>query len=495
MALTINTNVSSLNAQRHLSKSQNELSTAMERLASGLRINSAKDDAAGLAISDRMTSQIRGLNQASRNANDGISLAQTAEGAMQESTNILQRIRELAIQSANATNSAADRAALQAEVNQIKAEMNRIAQATSFNNLNILDGTFIAQQFQVGANANETIGVTIASMLTDDLGRYYIDSVNTTANQGTGSMVAPATALPAANTIAGQTLTINGPRGTDTVVVQGGDSAFTVAAAISGAEANTGVTATASTSVDLSTLSADGTVSLTLGSGGNTATVSAAVTQTDLSNLVTVINDQAGVTGITATQVSGVITLTEPNGRNIEIIDFTNSAGGTIAIQTPDADADTLTSGGTDSTIVTGVIEFSSQDSYTVSSNVADTAGSVINAAAGTNVNSLFESVTEIDISSILGANDAILIVDAALGKIDSQRGDLGAIQNRFESTIANLQNVAENLTAARSRIRDADIAQETSVMTQKNILQQAGVAILSQANTTPQLALQLLQG
>jgi len=442
-----------------------------------------------------MTSQIRGLNQASRNANDGISLAQTAEGAMQESTNILQRIRELAIQSANATNSAADRAALQAEVNQLKAEMNRIAHATSFNNLNVLDGTFVAEQFQVGANANETIGVTIASMLTDDLGRYYIDSVNTEAHQGTGSFVDPDTDLPAANTITDQTLTINGPRGTDTVDVQGGDSAFTVAAAISGAESNTGVTATASTSVELSTLSADGTVTLTLGSGGNTATVSAAVTQNDLSDLVTVINDQAGVTGITATQVSGVITLTEPNGRNIEISDFTNTAGGTIEVETPDGDSGTLTSGGDDSTIVTGVIEFSSQDSYTVSSSVANTAGSVIDAAADTNVNSLFESVTEIDIGSILGANDAILIVDAALGKIDSQRGDLGAIQNRFESTISNLQNVAENLSAARSRIRDADIAQETSVMTQKNILQQAGVAILAQANTTPQLALQLLQG
>ncbi|HID01887.1 MAG TPA: flagellin, partial [Desulfobacterales bacterium] len=174
MALTINTNVPSLNAQRNLSKSQNTLSRSMERLSSGLRINSAKDDAAGLAISNRMSAQIRGMNQATRNANDGISLAQTAEGAMQESTNILQRIRELAVQSANATNSAADRGALQAEVNQLKAEMNRIAQSTTFNGLNILDGTFVSQQFQVGANANETIGVSIASMAADDLGRYFV---------------------------------------------------------------------------------------------------------------------------------------------------------------------------------------------------------------------------------------------------------------------------------------------------------------------------------
>ena len=164
MALTINTNVSSLNAQRNLARTQGELSTSMERLSSGLRINSAKDDAAGLAISDRMTSQIRGLNQAARNANDGISLAQTAEGAMQESTNILQRMRELSVQAANATNSAADRSALQAEVNQLKTEMNRISQSTTFNGLRILDGSFVSQQFQVGPNANETIGVSIQSM-------------------------------------------------------------------------------------------------------------------------------------------------------------------------------------------------------------------------------------------------------------------------------------------------------------------------------------------
>ena len=179
MALTINTNVASLNAQRNLSRSQGDLATSMERLSSGLRINSAKDDAAGLAISDRMTSQIRGLNQATRNANDGISLAQTAEGAMQESTNILQRMRELAVQAANATNSAADRSALQAEVNQLKTEMNRIANSTTFNGLKILDGSFVSQQFQVGPNPNETIGFSIKSMAADDLGRYYHNAINT----------------------------------------------------------------------------------------------------------------------------------------------------------------------------------------------------------------------------------------------------------------------------------------------------------------------------
>lgn len=502
MALTINTNVGSLNAQRNLAKSQMDLNTSMQRLSSGLRINSAKDDAAGLAISDRMTAQIRGLNQASRNANDGISLAQTAEGAMQESTNILQRIRELSVQAANATNSAADRSALQAEVNQLKTEMNRIAQATTFNGLNILDGSFVSQQFQVGPNANETIGVSIQSMAADDLGRYTLsdtDAVNQTGNQGTGSITTPAAALPvpADNTIPGQTLTITGSAGADDIVVNPAATAKEIAAQITNASANTGVTATARTEVTLDSLSADGIVTMTIGSGGNTATINASATQTDLGELATVINDQSGTTGVTAIVDGGSLTLIQADGENIEISGYTHTdPAASLAVTAQDGVAgDTLTNAA-GSTIVAGVVELSSQDSYTATSTVDAANGSVFNnlAPAGVVISNI-EEVTAIDISDISGANDALKIVDAALNKIDSQRADLGALQNRFESTISNLQNVAENLTAARSRIRDADIAQETSEMTKANILQQAGVSILTQANQTPQLALQLLQG
>ncbi len=500
MALTINTNVASLNAQRNLSRSQGDLSRSMERLSSGLRINSAKDDAAGLAISDRMTAQIRGLNQASRNANDGISLAQTAEGAMQESTNILQRMRELAVQAANATNSAADRSALQAEVNQLKTEMNRIAQSTTFNGLHILDGSFVSQQFQVGPNANETIGVSIKSMAADDLGRYFIDALNTTANQGTGSSVAANATPPAANTISAQTLTITGSKGSTNpaISVTTGSTAWEIASQITDTASQTGVTATARTEATLSGLNPAGVVTLTVGSGGNTATVHASVTPTDLSELATVINDQSGTTGVTATVNAGTLTLIQAEGKDIHISNFDHSGGaGTEIIDVTGADgvAATLTQGGADSTVVAGTIEFSAQDSYTVSSSVADSSGSIVNGTANTSTIATLEEVTAINISDIQGANDALKIVDAALGKIDAQRGDLGALQNRFESTISNLQNVAENLTAARSRIRDADIAQETSEMTKANILQQAGVSILTQANQTPQLALQLLQG
>ena len=496
MALTINTNVASLNAQRNLERTQGDLSTSMERLSSGLRINSAKDDAAGLAISDRMTSQIRGLNQAARNANDGISLAQTAEGAMQESTNILQRMRELSVQAANATNSAADRSALQAEVNQLKTEMNRIAQSTTFNGLRILDGSFVSQQFQVGPNANETIGVSIQSMAADDLGRYAVYATNHTANQGTGSSVVANDGVApnnTTNTIGAQNLTITGSKGSTNppISIAAGATAWKIASQITNAASQTGVTATARTEATIDNLSADGVVTMTLGSGGNTATINASVTQSDLGELATVINDQSGTTGVTATVNAGKITLTQAEGKDIVISDFTNSAGGTVDVTGADNQAEQLTSGGADSTRVAGTIEFSSQDSYTVSSSAAAGAGSIVD---GDQISAL-EEVTTIDISTVENANKALKIVDAALGKIDAQRGDLGALQNRFESTIANLKNVAENLTAARSRIRDADIAQETSEMTKANILQQAGVSILTQANQTPQLALQLLQG
>ena len=496
MALSINTNVASLNAQRNLGATQNSLAKSMERLSSGLRINSAQDDAAGLAISNRMTSQIRGLDQAVRNANDGISLAQTAEGAMQESTNLLQRMRELSVQSANASNSSADRSALNAEVNQLKNEMNRIANTTTFNGLNILDGSFNEQKFQVGANANETITVDINSMRAGSLGRHANNSTNTTANQGTGSTTAATATLPANNTIASQTLTISGNRGSNTgITVAGGATAEAIATSINDVSAGTGVEATAITTATLAGLSASGTVTLTLDSAGTAATVSAAVTSGDLENLSKVINDNSGTTGITSTVSGGTIILTQSEGKNINIANFDHSAGGTIDIQGADgATATTLTHGGNDSTVVAGTIELTSSETFFASSTVADAAGSIFNVAAATNVSSTGEMVSSIDITTMDGSQKAIDIIDKALGKIDEQRGDLGAIQNRFESTISNLKNISENISAARSRILDADIAQETSNMTKQNILQQAGVSILSQANQAPQLALALLQ-
>jgi len=499
MGLTISTNVMSLNAQRNLGKSQSALATSMTRLSSGLRINSAKDDAAGLAISDRMTSQIRGLNQAVRNANDGISLAQTAEGAMQESTNILQRMRELSVQSANASNSGADRSALQAEVNQLKSEMNRIAETTTFNGINILDGSFTAAKFQVGANANETIAINVSSMAAGQLGRYSVTEENATLNEGTGAAATAVANAPSVSTIGAQTITVSGNSGSKDIAIGEGDTAKAVAALVNDQTATTGVEAKASNSLTMGNLSTSGTMSFSLqGSGGSATTISAAVTTADLSNLTQAINNASGTTGVTAEGVGASITLTLSDGGNIMIADFANSTAGNQTLDVTgasDAAAITLTEGGAaDSTTVTGSLEFTSQDSFFVSSDVTAANGSIFNnAAANTGITSGSQMVSSVDISTDTGAQSAIDIIDKALASIDSQRGDLGAIQNRFESTIANLQNISENISAARSRILDADIAQETSAMTKNNILQQAGVSILAQANQAPQLALSLL--
>ncbi|MFZ5594238.1 MAG: flagellin [Pseudomonadota bacterium] len=496
MPQIINTNIASLNAQRNLNSSQSALDVSLQRLSSGLRINSAKDDAAGLAISERFGAQIRGLTQAVRNANDGISLAQTAEGALSETGNLLQRMRELSVQSANSTNSASDRAALQSEVNQLKSELDRIASSTEFNGLKLLDGSFQAQSFQVGANANQTISVSVTGASGSDLANYRVSGANGTAQQGTGASTAAAAALPANNTIAAQTVTVSGPSGTSPVSVLVGESAYTIATKINNASGTTGVTATAKTSATLSGLSANGTVTITLGSGGTTSTVSAAVTTTDLSALAKEVNDKSGTTGITATVSGGSLTLSQADGKDIRLADFTHSvATSTIAFKgSAETAGVTLTTGAADSSIASGEVTFNSPSSYSVSSSVANTAGSILNVGANVAVGSTKNAVSSIDIGSATGANDALVIIDSALAKVSSIRGDLGAIQNRFQSTIANLQTTSENLSAARSRIRDADFAAETANLTRNQILQQAGVAMLAQANALPNNVLSLLR-
>ena len=500
MPQVVNTNIASLNAQRNLNRTQNTLQTALQRLSSGLRINSAKDDAGGLAISDRMTGQIRGLNQAVRNANDGVSLAQTAEGALSEGSNILQRIRELSIQSANATNSASDRAALQSEVNQLKQELDRVANTTEFNGLKLLNGTFSAQSFQVGANANQTISFTIAGASTTHLANNYVSAVNATADFGTSATANPNAAPPAANVIAAQTLSISGTLGSTTAAILAGDSAFTVASKVNAVEGSTGVTATATNSAILNTLSAAGTVTLTLGSGGSTSTISAAVTTTDLSALATEVNKVSGTTGIAATVSGGTLTLVQSDGKDINVSNFSHStASSTIVVSAVNAagaaaDPETLTDAAADSTVVSGHVTFNSNNSFSVSSSVAVGAGSILNVAANVSVGSQQQLVSSIDIGSVSGANSAVQIIDSAIKTISSIRGDLGAIQTRFESTISNLQTTSENLSAARSRIQDADFAAETASLTRAQILQQAGISILAQANVSQQSVLALLQ-
>ena len=383
MAQTINTNVASLNAQRNLNRSQGLLNQSLERLSTGLRINSAKDDAAGLAISERFTTQIRGLNQAVRNASDGISLAQTTESALGELTNNLQRIRELAIQSVNATNSASDRAALNAEVQERIAEVDRIAKQTNFNGVKVLDGSFGTATFQVGANVGETISVS----LTTDVTASALGTVNT--NTGV---------------------------------------------AYSMADAN---------STDITVEFGDGADADFYGS----AVVAADSTVEEAANAI----NEANVAGVAA---------------------FVNTAG-QLQIINSNSDDVTFTESGATGTDTTGL---------TSASTTADETVGATTTLAG------------VGVDTVANANFAVARIDSALTAVNGLRGNLGAIQNRFESTIVNLQTVSENLAASRGRIQDADFAAETAALTKAQILQQAGVAVLSQANAQPQLALSLLQ-
>lgn len=498
MAQVINTNIASLNSQRNLNNSQSSLQTSLQRLSTGLRINSAKDDAAGLAIAERFTTQIRGLNQAGRNANDAISLTQTAEGALGEVTNNLQRIRELAVQSANATNSASDRAALQAEVTQRIAEISRIGSQTQFNGLNLLDGSFKNADFQVGANANQLVTVAqLQDARASALGGHTITADGTV----TGNTVVSATAASAGNgigaAVAGDAFTITTTAGTTSAITYAANStAAEVASAINSAASGIGVTATASNSTTLTGLSA-GTISFTLfggqTSGSNAAAISAAVTDpNDLSNLVSAINGVQGSTGISAefstAGSKASITLKTTDGRNIGIDTFANSTAGN---QTATFGGQTLTEGAaaTANAVVTGTVSLSSSKGAMSTANAkTDVFNAVIN-------NSSFQSIAALDISSAANAQKALATLDVALGQVSSSRADLGAYQNRFESTISNLQTTAENLSASRSRIQDTDFASETANLTRSQILQQAGTAMLAQANALPQQVLTLLRG
>ena len=378
MPQTINTNIVSLNAQRNLNLSQSSLATSMQRLSSGLRVNSAKDDAAGLAIAERMNTQVRGLNVAARNANDGISLAQTAEGALGKVGDMLQRMRELAVQSANATNSLDDRKALDAEVQQLKAEIGRVASTTSFNGQKILDGSFTNKSFQVGANSGETITVSsVANAQTNALG------VSTRASLNSVAITALSTgALTSANNIS-----INGTA--------------------------------------IGALAAASTVS-------------------DRANqLVTAINTVSATTGVTA------------------VIDTTSNS-----IQLNSAANITIVDG----TVATGYFG-------TLTATAAATSG-----------------ISSVDVLATGSASQALLTIDTALDSVNTSRGTLGALQSRFENAIGNIQVTAENLSAARGRIVDADFAAETANMSRAQILQQAGTAMVAQANQLPQQVLQLLR-
>jgi flagellin len=624
MALTVNTNVASLNTQRNLNASSKGLDTSLQRLSTGFRINSAKDDAAGLQISNRLTSQISGLGVATRNANDGISLAQTAEGALQQSTSILQRMRDLALQSANGSNGASERAALQGEVSQLQQELDRIAQTTSFAGRKIIDGSFGSQNFQVGANAYEGINVSIGSAATDRIGSQRYDSSGaavvggalgfvdlseaggtagyggasgtivgklgtadftysvggTAATPGTVTSGGPGTVISSppnlVGSLSGLFVSVDGGPFQDLGVINFGGflneipladairavspnsvlnspnslyldqatsiqfqlapgadaanisaltglslaqlgtlgtaaagstatSARDVAQSVNRVSDTTGVNAMAYTSAELSGLTA-GAVSFNLygsNNGSQADGVRISANLSDASNpsaLIDAINKETGKTGIAASLGdNGKIKLISERGDAIMLANFRNGDGATAAtlegFEFDDREGDglaslgqaTINGDGTGGGRVDGIVRYESADTFriiNVDTDLSQRSGSEF---------SLLDDVADIDISTAGGAQSALGVLNGAISNVDTQRAQLGAVQNRFENTISNLQNIGENASAARSRIRDTDFAAETSELTKNQILQQAGTAILAQANQLPQAVLSLL--
>lgn len=550
MASVINTNISSLNAQRNLSKSQSALGTSLQRLSSGLRINSAKDDAAGLAISNRFSTQIRGLNVAVRNANDGISFAQTAEGALSEVTTALQRIRDLAVQSANDTNSSSDRQSLQAEVDQLKSEINRIAGSTTFNGQNILDGSKESLNFQIGANANQTVAVSGVDARASSLGsqpgvlqstggRVDFASANDTGTQG----IQESASLSVVNDISDFTIRLDSVDSNDAVNIAetkfggniatqttadltdrfsdnyGGGLAKDIAARInnireSGEASLQGVYASATTTFKGSDLVANdysGTIDAnsteTFVGAGELDNGDLTINGVDIGpvtfqqkdadgSLVNAINAKSDQTGVQASvDKNGELILTAADGRDI-VVKTTDTITANDLFGGGDENTNVRFDANMDDLRITGRLTITGTDTLNFSGTNTDELGVDTTGLAldGSEDNvQASGTIANADITTVEAANITIEAVDSALSQIDSLRADLGAVQNRFESTIRNLSSVSEALSAANSRILDADFAAETASLAKNQVLQQAGISVLAQANALPQQALSLL--
>jgi flagellin len=491
----INTNVSSLTAQRNLGMSRESLATAMQRLSSGLRINSAKDDAAGLAISERMTSQIRGSNQAARNANDGISLAQTAEGDLTQISSNLQRMRELSVQAANGTNSTSDRAALDAEVQALSAEIDRVAQNSSFNGTKLLDGSFVAQKFQVGANGGVSDSITVAN----------IANARTTSLGGSGTATATTLTggVATGNPLAAGELTLNGfqigASGVGAAAGQAASSAYSKALAINALSSQSGVTATAQTTTvtgavqtAFTALTAANSISVNGIAVGAIAAGATAPGQG--ANVAAAINLVSAQSGVTATADNlGKVTLSAADGRNITLLALGTTTVAQALAATGLVTGDTVTPAAAATTTGTIKLDTTNAAGIVISGGTPANAGFVAGTTAATTTLTV-NSISSINVLTAANATSALTAIDGALTTINSARASLGAVQNRFTSVVASLQTTSENLSASRSRIQDADFAAETANLSRAQVLQQAGTAMVAQANQIPQGVLALLR-
>jgi flagellin len=494
---SVNTNMGAVVSAANMAKFGRELDTSIERLSSGLRINSAKDDAAGMAIVSKMEAQVRGVTQAIRNATDSQKLIDTSEGAHVETLNILQRMRELAVQSANDTNQAIDRTFLNSEVTQLIAEIDRIANQTTWNGEKILDGNFTSKQFQLGANEGEKVTYSIDNAKSSAIGNYKVT--------GTAFSIADTSAT---STITTDTLTISGYIGSSTVSVSAAATAEEVVALVNAKTASTGVKASAETNAKLGSLQATGDLSFTLSNGDSTAAITATITDTsDLRALRDAINAKAGTTGITAEMSASSnadVILTHSNGADIIVQAYGNTdttgdltltsldtalAAGAGTAVTLDASSDAADDG-----VVVGVVDLDSHKTFTLTNLATGSATAGFFSTTGTSTSSL-DAISAISIGTASGAQSAITVIDGAINKINQSRSNLGAISNRLDSTISNLTNVATNVEGSMSNIKDADFSVETSKLTRAQILTQAATSMLAQANASKQSILALLQG
>ena len=482
----INTNVNALNTLNALGSTSNSLSTYIQQLSTGKQINGPSDNPAGYAISQRFQTQINGLNQAVSNGNQAVSLVQTATGALQNETNLLQQIRTIAVQSANGSNTSSDRASLQGVVSQLLAQVQTIATQTQFNGQNILDGSFSGQQFQVGANANQVINVSISNSQANAVG------VNTIGTSGTvygtsGSVTsngydsAYTISTGAGNFTSGNVL-VSGSAGASGVAVTADESAGNIAASFNAITQQTGVSATANTSVAFAVTTGSFSFTLSNGTSGsptNTVNVSANVTSTDptgLSGLVASINNSTAQTGVTASvNSSNQLVLTQNQGQNILVSGFGGSGSLAAGGQTINSTSGTA--------LVQGFVQLQSTQGYSLSGGANIGLGNISSLNAASTVN----------VSTVQGANQAIATIDNAINALNQQGGALGAIQNRIQASVQNSQTTATNLQAAQSVVQDANIAQATTQLSKYQILQQAGISTLAQANSLQQSFLKLL--
>ena len=492
----INTNTGALTAQANLAKASSQFDTAMTRLSSGLRINSAKDDAAGMAIAGKMTSQIMGMNQAVRNANDGKSLVDTTESAHAESFNMLQRLRELAVQSTNDTNSASNRGNIMAEANQMIAEMNSISENTTWNGLKVIDGSFTGKQLQIGADSGQTMTLDIDSTSARDIG---VHTVNSAVSLNSG---------PSGDTgiVAGTTISIAGPEGSSDILTTAGQSAKDMADQVNSVSASTGVSASAVTMAKLSDMAAASTVTFEI---NDVAIGNVNISDVnDMRGLRDAINDVSGRTGVTATMgdTNGEVILTDRNGDDIGITNYDTGVDDTTLKMTAlNADgtasgavADTHTTTFTDTitpitaSFVSGQIEMSSTKMFSVASTNVVAGDSFFEA---TDSYADLDTVAEIDLTTSEGAAAAIKVLDGALEKLTQSRSNLGAVSNRLDSTVNNLTNVTVNIESSRSAIMDADFSAESTNLARSQVLSQAATAMLAQANSTGKNVMSLLRG